>query len=270
MQDHDPTSRAGLRPVQPFQGRMAGNVPGAAVAARASTPPDSPNDAQDQDPALNPRPAVQSPAPPGGHAGDARRVTRTGAAEQSPWYGRIVHSTALPLIVLGVMALSAGGLVANHFMGSSTGQVMSWGGQRIVVFDPVKFLNAQRAAASILAARPNPDLAFTMTQVARQAEAVIRDEADGAVVVVKQAVVLTDNRVPDITDAVLRRFGLPTDVPTVDAGVVSEEALESYAPSNTAFSRGRYEEDRHMENVEQAARYERDLEMLDQHSRLLP
>ena len=105
---------------------------------------------------------------------------------------------------------------------------------RVVVFDPVKFMNAQRAAASILALRPNGDTAFAITQVAKQAENVILEEAQGAIVLVKQAVVVPSSA-QDITDRVLKRFDLPTDVPTINMGTA--DSLMDIAPTDYSFSR---------------------------------
>lgn len=116
----------------------------------------------------------------------------------------------------------------------------------IVVFDPVKFMNAQRAAASIMALSPNADLALTLTQVAKQAEAVIKEEAHGAVVLVRQSVVVPDD-LPDITNTVLARFGLPTTVPTVTTRPGVADSLDSVAPTDSAFSSGKLREDYRLE-----------------------
>ena len=104
---------------------------------------------------------------------------------------------------------------------------------RVVVFDPVKFMNSQRAAASLFSLQPNGDAAFAITQVAKQAENVILEEARGAVILVKQAVVVPTG-VEDITDKVLRRFDLPTDVPTINAGL--PDSMLNVAPTDYAFS----------------------------------
>ena len=115
----------------------------------------------------------------------------------------------------------------------------------VVVFDPVRFVNAQRAAASILAVNPNADMSLTLTQVAKQSEAVILEEAHGAVVLVKQAVVVPSG-IPDITEAVLERFGLPTAVPTV-TNRAEDLSLEGMAPTNLSFSAGKLREDYRLE-----------------------
>lgn len=113
------------------------------------------------------------------------------------------------------------------------------GSPRMVVFDPVKFTNAQRAAASLLVASPNADLTLTMTQVAKHAEAVIREEAGDALILVKQAVVAPEGMV-DITDRVIERFGLPTNVPTI---TTAPNTLDSLSPTDHAFSKEQLRED---------------------------
>ncbi|WP_144267678.1 hypothetical protein, partial [Comamonas thiooxydans] len=121
------------------------------------------------------------------------------------------------------------------------------GGAKIVLFDPVKFMNSQRAAASILLSTPDADLALTMTQVASQAEAVIKEEADGAIILIKQAVVLPAG-IPDITDRVLKRFGLSTTVPTVNT--VKLDSLANVAPTDHAFTDFAREEETRMTGID--------------------
>lgn len=151
----------------------------------------------------------------------------------------LMHPKA-PLIVGGALMLGLG-LFAMHKMHLT----LPFERPAIVVFDPVRFLNAQRAAASIMAVNPTPDLALTMTQVAKQSEAVIKDEAHGAIVLIKQSVVIPDD-VPDITDAVLQRFGLPTSVPTVSTRP-SQFTLEGVAPTDSSLSVGKLREDYRLE-----------------------
>lgn len=122
----------------------------------------------------------------------------------------------------------------------------------IVTFDPVRFTNSQRAAASIMAITPNADIALTLTQVAKQAEVVIREEANGAVVLVRQAVVAPEG-IPDITEAVLVRFGLPTNVPTITTDIRAE-GLEDIAPTDSSFSQGKLREDYRLELEAKRAR----------------
>jgi hypothetical protein len=116
----------------------------------------------------------------------------------------------------------------------------------------VRFTNAQRAAASIMAVSPNADVALTLTQVAKQAEVVIREEANGAVIIVKQAIVAPED-IPDITDAVLVRFGLPTNAPTITTDLRAE-GLEDIAPTDSAFSQGKLREDYRLELEEKRER----------------
>lgn len=149
---------------------------------------------------------------------------------------------AILLAIAGTVALYANGFTPKRLLGSPA----------IVTFDPVRFMNAQRAAASIMAVNPNADLALSMTQVAKQAEIVIRQEAHGAVILVKQAVVAQED-IPDITEAVLQRFGLPTNVPTVTTDIRMDN-LEDIAPTDSAFSQGKLREDYRLELEAKRAR----------------
>ena len=152
---------------------------------------------------------------------------------------------------VGAAVLAVAGAVTLHLK-APFGSFNPFGAPSIVTFDPVRFTNAQRAAASILAVSPNADISLTLTQVAKQAEVVIREEAHGAVVVVKQAVVAPQG-VPDITDAVLIRFGLPTNAPTITTDIRAE-GLEDIAPTDSAFSQGKLREDYRLELEEKRAR----------------
>lgn len=153
--------------------------------------------------------------------------------------GELLAHPSAPIVFAGAVIVLTGIYLVQHYHLTLPGQT------RVVVFDPVKFVNAQRAAASIMAMRPNADTALALTQVAKQAEAVIADEAHGALVIVKQAVVIS-NDAPDITDAVLTRFGLPTTAPTV-TNSASDWSLESVAPTNSTFSQGKLAEDYRLE-----------------------
>lgn len=156
---------------------------------------------------------------------------------------RLMENPRAPLVFGLVVALGVGGYALK-----STGVIKGVpviGTQQVVVFDPVKFINAQRAAASILSMAPNADTALSLTQVAKQAESVIREEAGGSIVLVRQSVVNPEG-LEDITNAVLSRFGLPTDVPTVSIRG-SDMALESIAPTDAAFGPGKLREDYRIE-----------------------
>ena len=163
-----------------------------------------------------------------------------------PWRDRaarlflyLVGSPTVPLVV-GVLLVASAGYVGLRSLGVP---LPTLGRPSVVVFDPVRFLNAQRAAASLMAMSPSANTAFTLTQVAKQAEATIQDEAHGALVLVRQSVVVPGD-IPDITDAVLRRFGLPTDVPTVHT---SGGELVDVAPTDNAFGAGKGREDYRLE-----------------------
>ncbi|MBK3779951.1 hypothetical protein G3A43_06760 [Paraburkholderia aspalathi] len=173
-----------------------------------------------------------------GEQGARSSVADEAAVAPSGWFARILSHRAAP-VVAGVVFLAGAALFAARQY------IPSIGTPSIVVFDPVKFANAQRAAASILAVSPSADLTLTMTQVAKGAEGVIREEAHGSIVLVKQAVV-TPEGIPDITDAVLKRFGLPTNVPTVSTDP-TKLSLESLAPTDSSFSPGKQAEDYRME-----------------------
>jgi hypothetical protein len=159
---------------------------------------------------------------------------------QQSWLARMANHPRAPFIVGGAVLAIVALFGARQYLPQ-----VGIGRPNIVVFDPVKFTNAQRAAASILAVSPSADLALTMTQVAKNADPVIREEAHGALVLVKQAVV-TPEGLPDITDAVLKHFGLPTSVPTVSTDP-SKVALESLAPTDMSYSSGKQAEDYRME-----------------------
>lgn len=186
---------------------------------------------------------------------------------------RILNNPKAPFYIGGLIAVGVLAFAASQALPIKN--ISFSGAPRIVAFDPVKFLNAQRAAASILAVRPSADLALTMTQVAKQSEAVILEEANGAIVVVKQALVVPDS-VEDITDSVLRRFGLSTEVPTVSTDFTprSDEILDldltSIAPSNTSISKEREAEDRRLQYEIQAGQYEKGIEVISDQMNLIP
>lgn len=93
----------------------------------------------------------------------------------------------------------------------------SLGTPAVVVFDVIKYANAQRAVASRLLVdrQAADDAAPILLEVSKRARAVIREVAgEGTLVLLRQTVVQGEMR--DITDEVLTRLGLPTDVPTAD------------------------------------------------------
>lgn len=110
---------------------------------------------------------------------------------------------------------------------------------KVVTFDVVKYMNAQRQVASaFLSGTPaqNAETGTLLLSVSRRTRAVIAEVAGpDTLVMVKQGVVQGHGR--DITDEVLTKLGLPTDVPTQDAaGALLDEAptlllLPRQAPS---------------------------------------
>lgn len=92
----------------------------------------------------------------------------------------------------------------------------------VVSFDVIKYINAQRAVASTFI-KKDADIAAAnevlLDLPARTREAIQSVAGRGALVVVKQAVV--QGQTTDITDEVLRKLGLPVNVPTSDATAYS-------------------------------------------------
>lgn len=124
-----------------------------------------------------------------------------------------VLKTLAPYLVATVaVAVLCAVLVVRHFPGAGAGQPPA-----VVSFDIIKFMNSQRAVASAFLG-PNQDFSAASEALHRLPErtraAIAEAAGEGVLVIVKQAVVQGQTR--DITDDVLRRLGLPTDVPTSD------------------------------------------------------
>jgi hypothetical protein len=120
-----------------------------------------------------------------------------------------------PQVLIIAMVAAAVVLLANFGLARSGGPSLS--GSRIVSFDVVKLGNAERAVASGLLGTQSAnssDNALLLMQVSKRVQSVIHQQAHGAIVVVKQAVV--DGNVPDITDSVLTELGLSTKVPDIN------------------------------------------------------
>lgn len=92
----------------------------------------------------------------------------------------------------------------------------------VVTFDVLKFTNAQRAIASTFL-KPDVDISkvneVLLNLPARTREVIEEVAGSGTLVVIKQAVV--QGQTSDITEEVLNRLGLPTNVPTSDATAYS-------------------------------------------------
>jgi len=89
----------------------------------------------------------------------------------------------------------------------------------VVTFDVLRYTSAQRAVASAFIGRNDEDVAQAnelLTTLPQRARAVIAEVAGpDTLVVLKQAVVQGQTR--DITDEVLKRLGLPLNVPVADS-----------------------------------------------------
>ncbi|MHB0929172.1 MAG: hypothetical protein ACYC3W_09790 [Candidatus Nanopelagicales bacterium] len=128
----------------------------------------------------------------------------------------------------------------------------SLGSANIVSFDVIKLGNAERAIASGLIGPQTADTSdngVLLMQVSKRVTAAIQQEAHGAVVIVKQAVVSGD--IPDITDAVLKNLGLPVKVPEVNP----MRYLTKEIPTDLGFSVQAISQDTHLSiqrNIQQA------------------
>lgn len=200
----------------------------------------------------------------------AEATARPAVDTATPGLSKLSHvlaSPRMPFIFLGCVIFAALGYLLVTYVPAASR--LGFGGPNIVLFDPVKFTNAQRAAVSLLQMNQNADLALTMTQVARHAEAVIREEAKGAIVLVRQTVVAPGDLV-DITDAVLTRFGLSTNVPTVTTNPGEAASLEQLAPTDSAFSSGKLREDYLLQLGERNARAAEVQQSQDSQTKILP
>lgn len=130
------------------------------------------------------------------------------------------ESSPLPLMellpYLAAAVIAAVMIVALMLRFSPLGA--AHGAPTVVTFDVVKYTNSQRAVASAFI-KPGSDIARAnelLLNVPERTRVAIEEIAgEGTLVMVKQAVV--QGQFADITDDVLKKLGLPTDVPTSDA-----------------------------------------------------
>lgn len=105
----------------------------------------------------------------------------------------------------------------------------------VVTFDVVKYTNAQRAVASAFI-KPGSDIAKAnelLLNLPDRTRVVIEEVAgSGTLVMVKQGVV--QGQTEDITDKVLEKLGLPTEVPTRDG---TEAAIDDLPTSMDSIFR---------------------------------
>lgn len=121
------------------------------------------------------------------------------------------------------------GLGLQHLIPSSIGRAPS-----VASFDVIKYTNAQRAVASAFL-KPSGDISRAsevLLKLPDRTRKAIADAAGpGTLVLLKQAVVQGQTR--DITDEVLTKLGLPTNVPTADATAYTLDVAPTMLPSPT-------------------------------------
>lgn len=89
---------------------------------------------------------------------------------------------------------------------------------RVVTFDVIKYINAERAIASKFLGKNagNSNAVEVLSDLPKRTrDAIAQAAGPGTLVVVRQFVV--QGQAQDITDKVLRELSLPTQVPTADA-----------------------------------------------------
>ncbi len=92
------------------------------------------------------------------------------------------------------------------------------GGHNMVTVDVVRIVNAQRKMMSSTLIQSNEESVRTVAYAGRNATQVIQDVAGpNTIVLVKQSVVTSTADIQDITDAVLKRLGLDTDMSSIEA-----------------------------------------------------
>ena len=119
-------------------------------------------------------------------------------------------------------------------LNQATNPDITIGGSPVVVFDVIKLANSQRSvASSFLGGNSDKamDASILLTNVNKKvADVIVSVAGKSTVVLVKQSIVYSPD-VPDITNAVLEKLGLPTNVPT--AG--SDSFLQNIAPTDFSF-----------------------------------
>ncbi|GAB6035389.1 hypothetical protein [Galenea microaerophila] len=127
------------------------------------------------------------------------------------------------ILLLVGLALSAATIFGAYMLFNHT----YVSGKQMVIIDPVKISNAQRAyAAKIMMKKGkddiSPDSLDKLFQISKHMHEIIKERTKGKIVFVKQAIVSSD--LPDITDEILKAAGLPTNPPTIDIGKALEMA----------------------------------------------
>jgi len=134
------------------------------------------------------------------------------------------------LVALIVLVIANIGATAFFKIGESA----NIAAEKIVTFDTSRYLNARKHVASKVAFSSSEDVKSEaisiIARVDKHARKVIEQKAAGRLVILTQAMALTD-QVEDITNDVLLELGLPTDVPTISVDI-NEGAATNYRNSS--------------------------------------
>jgi len=138
----------------------------------------------------------------------------TQSASTTPPTAEISVVTLLPWLVITAVVSVVVSLLAYKYMGPR------YLAPSTVVFDIVKYNNAQqRLVGQLLQQQKGPEVseaALLIKGLSGRAKQAIEEVAGpSTVVLIRQGVV--SSNVVDITDAVLNKLGLPTDVPSLSA-----------------------------------------------------
>lgn len=151
--------------------------------------------------------------------------------------------------LIGLAAGVLGGFL-GVWVGSYTGLLQS-PPPKVVTFDVTKFINAERAIASDLLSKnrsTSENATVVLAHVSKMVQGVIREEAGpGTLILVRQGVIAST--VPNITDKVLRKLGLPTKVPTQNP----EQYAADIAPTQYSAGVGIQAENAEIQQARQKA-----------------
>lgn len=139
---------------------------------------------------------------------------------------------------------------------------------KVVTFDITKFINSERAIASSLLSKHKSaaeNATVVLAHVSKMVQGVIRQEAGpGTLVLVRQGVVASN--VPDITDKVLRKLGLPTKVATQNP----EHYAADIAPTDYSQGIGIQQEDSLIQKARQQGTQDFQANQKAQNEQVLP
>lgn len=98
----------------------------------------------------------------------------------------------------------------------------------IVVFDAIKLSNSQKKFVSSKSLTTDSELVATLASMKNLVNSTIKEVAPAnSIIIIKQALVVPDDSVIDITDAVLIKLGLPVNVTSqlLDTSISPEKYL---------------------------------------------